>query len=445
MSDFLGARSVLGASRDGDRSILGNGARLMGVNWAETLLGAGYFAVMARFLGPALYGNWAYGIAAYTLVAGVAGLGFDALIILRLGRERREGGDFLGLMLTLRLALLVLGAVGLAGYALVAEPDPLTRLVLLLFIPALLGRGVALAARNCFIAYERIADYAKFIALFRGFEAGCGVAYLVAGGGLIGVAVLHGLVWVGEAGFGLWRIRSRLTRYALHLQWREATALLAQAAVLGVSATGFTWLASGPIMLLGHTAVGPAQLGQFAVVSSLAMILVSSGQAFFVAALPVFSRSAMRADGGRAYGRFTLLAIAAAGIAAAGMGWLLGPPMVEWAFGPRYAVAGAMLAPFLLIGALILMPTGYEQTLLVAGRRWSLALAYLAGGITLAGALAPAVARWGLDGALLATAAGWLVRGAVLIGVGEINAWRQRHLSLVAAITGTGDKARGRS
>ena len=48
--------------------------------------------------------------------------------------------------------------------------------------------GVALAARICFVAYERIADYAKFIALFRGAEAGCGIAYLVAGGGLIGAA-----------------------------------------------------------------------------------------------------------------------------------------------------------------------------------------------------------------------------------------------------------------
>jgi O-antigen/teichoic acid export membrane protein len=433
LSEVLGAGRLSWRSGPAARSIVGNGVRLMGVNWVETVLGAVYFAVMARFLGPTLYGSWAYGIAAYTLIAGLAGLGFDTLILLRLGRAKQDSGDFLGLILTLRIGLLVIGAAALAAYALVAELDPTTRLVLLLFIPAVLGRGMAVAARNCFTAYERMAGYAKFIALFRVAELACGSAYLAAGGGLVGVVVLHAAVWLGEAGFGLSRVYSRLTRCRLHLRWREAATMLAQAAVVGVSTVGFTWLVSAPIVLLGHAGVTLATLGQFAVASSLTMILVGSGHAFFVAVLPVLSRFASEPGAVLAYGRTAALGIGAAGAAVAGIAVLLGPPIVELVLGAGYTVAGAMLASFLLVGAVILAPTGYEQTLLVAGRRWPLALSYVAGGTCLAAGFFPAVAAWGLDGALAATAAGWLVRGAALIGMGEFDACRLRRHRLAAA------------
>jgi O-antigen/teichoic acid export membrane protein len=405
------------------QSILGNGGRLLGLNWVETGLSIAYFAVMARFLGPVLYGHWAYGVAAYTLVVGITGLSFDALIILRLGRDKQDGGDFLGLVLTLRLMLLIGGAIGLAGYALVAEPDLFSRLILLLFIPALLGRGVALGARICFVAYERMADYAKFVALFRSAEAGCGVAYLAAGGGLIGIVVLHALFWVGEGGFGLWRIRTRLSRYVLRFEWRPATELLGQVAVLGLSTAGFTWLATGPITMLRHSMVGMAQLGQFAVVSSVSMMLVASAHAFFTAALPVLSRSSLQNGAGTAYGRTTAVVIVAAGAIAAGMGWLLGPPLVGLVLGARYAAVGAMLVPFLIIGALILAPIGYEQALLVAGRRGIIAFTYVAGGAWLAATFLPAVTAWGIDGAVASTGAAWLVRAVLLIGVGEAFAF----------------------
>jgi O-antigen/teichoic acid export membrane protein len=412
-------------------SILGNGARLMGINWIEAALGAAYFAVMARFLGPALYGHWAYGIAAYALVVGLAGLGFDAITILRIGQNKRDGGEFLGLILALRLVILLLGAAGFAAYALFGEPDPLSRLVLLLLIPALIGRGVALAARTCFVAYERMADYAKFVALFRSAEAACGIACLAAGGGLIGVVVLHALLWVAEASFGLWCVRSRLARYSLRLAWRPATRLLAEAAILGLSTAATAWLATGPIMMLRHSAIGMALLGQFAIMLSLTMILAGSAFAFFNAALPVLSRSTRRAGVEMAYGRITALVIAVAAMAAACIAWRVGTPVVQEVLGTRYAVAGSLLAPFMLICGAILVPTAYSQALLLADRRWPLALANLTGGVCLALAFGPAVARWGLDGAVLATGCGWVVRAALLIGIGEHRAWQSLHVRLV--------------
>jgi len=403
------------------RSILSNGCRLAGINWIETALSVVYFAVMARFLGPTLYGYWAYGIAAYALTAGLAGLGFDILVILRLGHDKRGGGEFLGLILSLRFAILCLGSVGFAGYALMAETDPLSRLVLLLLVPALLGRGVSLAVRMCFVAYERMADYARFVAWFRAAEATCGIIYLSAGGGLIGLVVLHALVWIGEASFGLCRMRSRLARYSLPLplEWGPAATLLRQAAVLGLSTAANAWLSSGPIMMLRYSPVGMASLGQLAMVLSFAMILVGSAYAFFTAALPVLSRSARQANTEMRYGRVTALAILAAATVGAWIAGQVGPPLVRSVLGVDYATAGDLLAPSMLICGVILVPTAYCQTLLLVGHRWLVALADLAGGLCLALAFYPAVGRWGLDGAVSAIACSWLLRAALLIGMGE--------------------------
>jgi O-antigen/teichoic acid export membrane protein len=428
--------------RDGGiRSVLGNGVSLMGVNWIENALGVAYFAVMARCLGPTLYGRWAYGMAAYALVLGLTGFGFDTLMVLRLGRDKHDAANFVGLMLTLRLAFLGLGVAGLAGYALAAEPDPANAIVLLLLIPALVGRGVALWARVCFLGYERMGDYLRVVTWLRSAEVGCGMVYLVSGGGLLGVVILHSLSWVGEAGFGLWRVRSRLTPFTLRLDWRPAAEFLAQGAVLGTAAAAYIWLIAGPIVLLRHTGIGLAQLGQFAIVSSLTMILVGSAQAFFAAALPVLSRLARQGHSGMAsYGRLTALVIAGATAAAVGLGWLLGPPVAEWALGERYAVAGSLLAPFLLVGGAILAPTGYDQMLVLAGRRWPSAVANLGAGLCLTAVLAPAVAAWNLQGAVLATAGAWLVRAAILVGWGEMHGARTRLGRAAVPVQAVGEK-----
>ena len=202
------------------------------------------------------------------------------------------------------------------------------------------------------------------------------------------------------------------------------TRLLAEGAVLGLGTAANTCLSSGPIMILRHTPVGMAELGQFAIVLSLTMILAGSAQAFFTAALPMLSRSTPGADAGIAYGRIAASAIAAAALPAAAIAWAIGPPVAQWALGARYAEAGGLLAPFVLIGGVVLVPTGYSQMLLVAGRRWPLAVAEIAAALGLAAALAPAVAVWGLTGAVLATGGAWLVRAIVLVGCGEAHGAR---------------------
>lgn len=402
--------------RIGIRSIIRNGALLAGSNWVEIALRTLYVVAITRFLGAELYGVWAYAAAAYGLAIGLVGFGFDTLLSIRLGTEKRDAARFVDIMLALRLGLLGLAGVGVAVYALAAEPAGIVRVTLLLTIPALLGRGLALWARALFVAYERVGIYVRMAAVLRLAEVATGVALLAAGGGLIAIVLVHAAAWLAEGAIGLRMAQRRLMPCRPRLPLGEAGELLRQGAVLGLAASFATWLTAGPLILLRHTGGDLTSLGQLALALQLTMIGVSTAQPFLAAALPVLSRSVAREDSRVTfYGAWTALASLLVFGGLAGLGHLVGPLLIVFVFGPDFALAGELLGPCLLIGGLIIAPTGYGQVLVVKGWRWPGAVAGAIGGMILLFALPPAVAQWGTYGAVFAAIAAWLVRGVILI------------------------------
>jgi O-antigen/teichoic acid export membrane protein len=388
----------------------------MGSSWLETLLRGFYVVVIARYLGAEMYGQWAYGISAYGLVIGLVGFGFDTLIAIRLGADKQGADRFIGLTLVLRLLLLGLATVVFAGYAITIEPDPNVRMVFFALVPALVGRGIAIWARSCFLGYEQMSAYIKIASLIRIAEAGCGTVYLVTGGDLLGVVLIHSVFWVVEGAFGLWRVRTHLSRYVLWFNWQQATAFLAKGTVLGLSAGMFTWLVLGPLIILRNVGESMSQLAQFAIVSNLTMMLVGSIMAFFGAALPVLSRAVERKDKRvSTFGPTIVIVVVFASTIVSGFGLLLGPPLIEWALGPDYIPAGKMVGYFLFIGGLVLAPAGYAQILQISSQFWPGAIANISGGIALLISIPPSVSRWGVMGAVFATGGAWLIRAIVII------------------------------
>lgn len=409
----------------GARSIMINGTYLMGAGWIEFGLGAVYTVVLARYLGPELYGIWAYAGATYTLGLGLISFGFEQLIPIRLGMEKRGAGGFVGLTLTVRIALLGTAAGGLVLYAFWGEADPTSRLLLLVLVAALVGRGVALWARICFIAYERAGAYVKIGAAVRAAEVGLGVLILFSGGGLLEIALLHSACWVTQGVIGLRIVHTRLIPYAPRFDRREAAALLKQGSVLGLAAALTNCLIAGPLILFRHFSNDLALVGQLAIPLQATMIVFSSVVVFLTAALPVLSRSAQRGDPRvESYGKMTLLMGVAIGIPAGIVGLILGPTVVDWILGPDFALAGKLLGPCLFICALMLAPTGYGQRLLVSGHRWQGVFANGAGVLALLVGLPYAAALWGVEGTVLAIAIAWLLRAVVLIVLGVIYSGR---------------------
>ena len=402
----------------GIRSILRNGILLTGSNWIETGLRAIYLVAITRYLGAELYGIWAYAAAAYGFAIALTGFGFETLLPIRLGTDRRDAGRVLGASLWLRLALLGVAALALAGFAAVAESRPTAELALLLMVPALLGRGVAMWGRVVYVGYERAGILVRTAAVLRLVEVTAGVTLLAAGGGLIAIIILHATVWVAEAALSLRIIGTRLAPYKVRFDRAEVVDLLRQGAVLGLAAALTNWLLAGPLLLLRWIEGDLARLGQLGLGLQLATLMVASLQPFLSAALPVLGRSVARADPRLAsYPAITALVALLIGGVAALLGFLLGEPFVIWAFGPSFGASGSLIGPCLLIGGLIVAPTGYVQLLALRGQRWQGVAASAAGALVLLAALPPAAMHLGLDGAILATTAAWLTRAVTLIGL----------------------------
>jgi len=415
-------RSTIGI---GARAAIRNGAHLAVLHWIETVLGAFYIIVIARLLGATVYGYWSYGVTSYALIIGLTGFGFDTLMAIKLGAGKDGVAEYLGLTLTLRLALLLLGAMALVTYALWVEPDRTSRLVLLLLLPALIGRGLAIWVRVCFLGYERMGEHVKFAGLLRCAEVGSGTIYLFFGGGLVGLSIIHSVSWLAEGIIGLVRVRRLLSPWMIRFDRRDATDLLRQGAVLGTSAGLYQWLLAGPVILIRYVAGNMAELGQFVLVQGITMILVSSGLSLLVGALPALSRAGQRNEARIAsYGRTILVTTACTAATLGTLGWMLGPPLVNWVLGAEYATAGNLIGPFLLIGGLILAPVGYIQSLLISGARWPATLANLCAAALLTAGLPLAYKYFAIDGAVLAAGAAWALRSLTVVSIALIVDWR---------------------
>ncbi|GMG85609.1 hypothetical protein LNKW23_48320 [Paralimibaculum aggregatum] len=399
----------------------------MGLVWVESALSAVYIVVIARVLGAEAYGYWSYALAGYLLVLGLTGFGLDSLMAIRLGAARQDAARYLGAALLLRLAVTGLGVVVLAAYATIAEEDALARFALVLLVPALVGRALSVWARACFLAYERVADYLAVAVALRVADVLFGTLCLLSGGGLMAILSIHAAVWAIEGAVCLGLVHRKLARCAPIWDRREIAGLLGQGSTLGLAAGFGTWLVSGPVILIRHSGIDMAGLGQFSAAWAATMIAVASAQAFLAAALPVLSRSA--AGSGRVparYGPAVMAGSLAAGLIAGAVGWLAGPWLATALLGDGFRRAGELVGPLLVAGALMIGPTGYGQALMIAGRRRAVVVANLAGGAVLAIATVPAVRLAGIEGAVGAVGLAWLARAVVLAWQGSGGpAWRK--------------------
>lgn len=409
-------------------SIAKNAGYLIAANMLTYLVRAFYVVVLARLLGPDLYGLFAYGQSWYLAFLAFPLLGLGFILSREAGRDRATGGRLASQTLTLQfLATIVAAALcGVAGWF--ADGDPAVRPVLVVFSLALAGRSLSIWARQAFTAFE-VSKYALHQdRICRPLEAVLGVAVLLAGGGVLAVAAIHAAVWWFQALSGLAIVHRRIT--PLEFSWDRPTLarLLVLGLPIGLHTIFVTWLMQGPLVMYRHLA-DAASLGQLAVaIQVLALLSVVSGSVS-MAALPVLSRTVARQDGkdlqfAAEALRMGLISGAVAGLA----GMAIGPWLVSTLFGARYLLAGELLGPALWLLTPLTWGNGLAAVLVARGAYRGLPLCGLAGAAALTLALPALVPGLGALGALLAAGLGavaWaLSSAAYLLRPGDIDLQR---------------------
>jgi O-antigen/teichoic acid export membrane protein len=333
-----------GLSGIGVSSIAKNTIYLLGGRWLTTAIQGAYAIVLARMLGPELYGLFNYGLSWYMAFILFASLGLAPVLSREVGRDHGGGSKVVVQTLSVRLLSSIVVAAVCGSIGFLAESDPRARNLLLLFSVALIGRSIAIWTKEVFNAYESNKYYLFQQALFRPLEVIAGILVLMAGGNLLAVVTVHAFSWWLQALGGSIFIARRITFLKIQWSWRPHLNILYQGLVICSSQFMVFWPLFGVMVLFRFLEGTDVRLGQLALILQIFWVVIRIPESISVAALPVLSRAAAKKDGRDRLFAETMLRINLVFGAAAGLlGMGLGLRLVNLVFGPNYDGAGRLM------------------------------------------------------------------------------------------------------
>ncbi|KAA6186098.1 oligosaccharide flippase family protein [Thiohalocapsa marina] len=330
------------------RSIARNTVHLVGAQTLARGLRILYLVALARLLGPELFALLSNAQFWQLLFLPLVVFGTGRLLSREIGRNPAAFSEILAATLTLRLALgfLVASAAALAGWWLTS--DPAERSVLVLFSVALLARGVAGWTQQVFIASESSHLLLRQEIGWRAAEAVLGLATLVAEAGLLGVAAVHVLTWLLQAGSGLLVVHRQLHRVTFGWHRSQLRVLLQDGLSAMLVALALSVMLNGSLPVYLKLFPGHTDGGQLAVVLQALSVLLLLPKGIAKSTLPILGRqvAASAEHAGRTIVWLLVVSLSAAVVLVL-LGMALASDVAVLLLGNAYAQAGAWLGPSL--------------------------------------------------------------------------------------------------
>lgn len=321
-----------------------------------SILRAVYAAVLARKLGPELFGLMNYGLGWYAAFLAVANLQLESYMSRAIALDPSRAPEILSKAMTLRIFSTLLVFAIAAACALTAGEDTLLVTVLLICAVAMVGRSAAMWCNSAFISREQAGHVFRMEVVFRSVEVLAGIAVLLLGFGLIEIVLIHALSWWAQSIYGFWQVRTHLSSVVrFQSRFSEQIALFRTVLPVAVASIGATWLMQGPFVMFKDKAAVESDLGVVALVLQIFVLVTGLPVALGRAALPALSRTVARADNKEALFLGLVLRAAIGGTAALIIGAAsAGPTLVPLIFGEAYRSSGVHLA----WGMMLILPFG---------------------------------------------------------------------------------------
>lgn len=355
----------------GYRPIGSNTGFIFGAQTLGSILRVIYAAVLARELGPELFGQMNYGLGWYAAFLAVANLQLESYMSRQIALSPARAPEVLSKAMTLRIFSTTLVFAVAVATAMSSAGDGVLAMVLVIYAFAMFGRSAAMWCNSAFISRENPRHVFKLEVAFRILEVVIGICALSLGAGLIGIALIHALSWWGQSVYGFWLVRTHLPAVHFQLRLREQIALFHAVLPIALASIGATWLMQGPFVLFKDKAGVAGELGVVALVLQMFVLVTGVPVALGRAVLPALSRTVARTDKKDAQFLGLVLRTAISGtamltIAAAAVGaW-----MVPLVLGDAYRLAGLHLA----YGMMLVLPFGVatiaNQILIAHDRSW---------------------------------------------------------------------------
>ena len=322
---------------------VGNFAWLIADNGIRLIAGLLVGLVVARYLGPELFGLLNYSLAFVSLLMPLVHLGLDAVVRRRLIEEPEEAGRLLAAVARMRLGAAAISYLGLAGYVFYVEGfSEAGRLVLVLgltlFQPAAFTADLWLQSS----LRARVTVVTSWVALLIG--SGAKIWLIWHGADLVSfawVVVVESALGCGLLFVAGWRVG--LPRMAGSGLWAQARELISGSWMLLLSGIAVTLYMKLDIVML-RTLSGDREAGIYAAAVRFSELGYFVPVALASSILPALLRK--KAEGPQPYAAamqrfYDLNAVLA--YAMIGSTVLLAKPLIALAYGPAFSEATPVL------------------------------------------------------------------------------------------------------
>lgn len=368
----------------GYRPIGSNTGLIFASQTIGSILRAVYAAVLARKLGPELFGLMNYGLGWYATFLAVANLQLESYMSREIALNPGRAPEILSGAMTLRSFSTILVLAIAIGTALSSGDGTLLSTVLVIYAAAMAGRSAAMWCSSAFISRESAWQVFKIEIIFRVAEVILGIAALLAGYGLIAIALIHAVSWWAQAAYAFALVRGHLPGIRFRASVRGQAELFRTVLPVALASIGATWLMQGPFVLFKDKAAVASDLGVVALVLQIYILLTGVPVALGRAALPALSRTVLRTDNKDALFLGLVLRAAIPGTTLLIIGAsTFGAWLVTLVFGGAYQAAGNDLA----YGMMLVLPFGLgtiaNQILIAHDRKWQAMSAAMGGAVAL--------------------------------------------------------------
>ncbi|MFZ2087425.1 MAG: flippase, partial [Desulfobaccales bacterium] len=245
--------------------------------------------LVARRLGPALMGIYAFGLTFVRLLEILVNFGLDRYIQREIGRRPEKSGSLFSQVFALKLAVYLVGAAAvlLLGHFLIAEP--LKRWVVWILSLTIFFRSQANSTNAFFRARQQV-RYETFVVITQRLAyTSAGVAAVLAGQGLLTLVTLELLSQVGACATGWWLFSQKIGNPFHRVHIRQLKALAEAAKDFLCIRLVLSVFGSIDVLLLSFMA-GDAVTGWYAAALRWYVALDFVPDAFSGAFLPVLSQ-----------------------------------------------------------------------------------------------------------------------------------------------------------
>jgi O-antigen/teichoic acid export membrane protein len=305
-----------------------------------------FVVVFAGIIGVEHYGYYVYAQYWYVLLLPAATWGMNELVMAEYARtvpERRA--ELIGAGLNLRLILSTIVMVSVMVGAYIFEPDPMLRLLIMIYAQGVLTHGITNWFSSLFVAQEKSHYVLYLSAPLLTLEVALIVFAALRGADLLTIAVLQcGMWWIALlVSYLVYRYRFEVIRLRFSRKYNRY--FLRNGALLALSAFVFSCFGPGLLILYRYLIENVEQIGEVALVMQVFIILSQAIKVVSNTALPQLNRVSANAVERQTFFAAT---ICKQSFYLGGVGFLLCycllVPVVNSLIGARFEAAADMFA-----------------------------------------------------------------------------------------------------